>query len=45
MKTILNQEQYNIVSAPKEINLNDKLIEKKICSKILPVDMFHLGKI
>ena len=45
MKTILNQDQYNIVSTPKEINLNNKLIEKKICAKILPVAMFHLGEI
>ena len=45
MKTILNQDQYNIVSTPKEINLNNKLIKKKICAKILPVAMFHLGEI
>ena len=45
MKTVLNQDQYNIVSTPKEINLNNKLIKKKICAKILPVAMFHLGEI
>ena len=42
---MLNEEQDNIVSASKEINLNDKLIEKKICSKILPVIMFHIEEI
>ena len=45
MKIMLNERQYNVVSASKERNLHGKLLEKEICSKILPVIMFYIKEI